>query len=308
MIGANLVNNSQKFDSPNMDFSSILAPTPLDQISSTSSTTTVTKNLVQSNVMIGTSIINNVQEFSVAANTRSGANRNSPNTTPTPTASTTSSPSLGPIPSLGFVGQANRNGMALITLHEYTGFISVTTKTTASHWPLLLERTDTPLMRGKLETNGFLFWNIAHVIFCVSTPDRLTRLGLLQADFDNTILNGKKAEKNIVFLQPMEVSMGLELLGLAINKRYPNLNKTSRSTASPALHTPTTELRIAQTPELQPDSLSLQLESPHHLKHVGGEGGNDSTTTQDVTSMGTTTATIGSDNQSSPFFCERRPS
>jgi hypothetical protein len=288
MFGANLTNNSQKFDSANMDFSSILASASLDPISSTSTTTSTTKNLIQSNIMIGTSIINNNQDLSVASNTRSGANRNSPNMTLAPTTLTAPKPippTPGPTPSLGFVGQASRNGMVLITLHEYTGFVSATTRTTASHWPLLLERTDTPLMRGKLEMNGFLFWNIVHIIFCVSTPERLTRLGLLQADFDNTTLNGKKAEKNVVFPQPMETSMGLEVLGLAINKRYPD--KISRSMSSPALHTLTTELRIAQTPELQSDSLSLE----------GGEGVNDSAMTIDVTPIGTTSATIEGENR-----------
>ena len=265
-----------------MDFLSAVTSTPLEPSTSTPSTTSVTKNLVQSNIIIGTSISNNNQEFLVAANTRSGANRSSLVVAQTPKSSKTPSPTLPNPDSTDrheLIGHSNLHGMTLVMLHEFTGFITSTTKTIAGHWPLLLERSDTLMMRGKLETNGFLFWNIGMIVFCVSTPDRLSRLGLLQADFNNITLSGKKADKTTIFPQQMEVSTGLDLLGLAIKKRYPNMRMTAMGSTPLALHAPTTVIAMAHAPEFQSDSIPQNSETPNLLSRKMGE----TTTTTDFT-------------------------
>ena len=243
MVGTTLTNNVQKFVSANPDFPTNQNITPLEPTLTTPTPkTTITRNTIQLNIMNGGEVNNNIQSFSVAANTRSGNNKFAPTTTQMTSAQASPTPSpLNPISAsdMEFAGHANEYGLSLVMVHEFTGFIISISKTITYHWPLLLERANVQTSRTKLEAQGFLFWKLGNIIFCISTPERLVRLGLAQADFNKMSLTGKRPDKATTFPTPMDLAEGLEILGIAIKKRYPCQSSPTVATVPLAQLAPT---------------------------------------------------------------------
>ena len=188
-------------------------------------------------------------------------------------------------------------------VHEFTGFTISVSKTIAYHWPLLLERANVQTSRTRLETQGFLFWKLGNIIFCISTPERLVRLGLAQVDFNKmSLTTGKKPDKATTFPTAMDLAEGLEILGIAIKKRYPSQSSPTVVTASLAQRAPTPTYATAilmpmQTGTALPHEGNVMEKGTTVEEGEVEEGTNPSAETPELS---TTTTTGESDRSSIP--------
>ena len=229
MLGTNLENNAQNSETLNMEPQKNQTESDSQLPISAGNSTTTKKVLIQTNIMLGGILLNNSQSFSASTNLRSSANKNGkdkniPNAIPIPGNTLGvihSSPTNDPNEDL--IGHASEHGLSLVTLHEYTGFPTNIPKSLSALWPILLERADTQTLRKKLELQGYLFWKLAHIIFCVSLPSNFVRLGIELSDFNDVKLTGKDPAKISTFPTVMDCNEGLEVLRLAIQKIRPRV-------------------------------------------------------------------------------------
>ena len=202
MLGINLENNAQKSETLNMEPQKNQMESDTQLPASAGNSTTSKKVLIQTNIMMGGILLNNNQSFSASTNLRSSMNKNGkskniPSAIPIPGNTSMAIRSSSPTnyPSRDFVGHASDHGLSLVTLHEFTGFPTSITKSLAAHWPILLERADTQTLRKKLELQGYLFWSLSHIVYCVSLPSNFVRLGIEPSDFDDVNQTGKDPSK-----------------------------------------------------------------------------------------------------------------